>query len=299
MVANRTVAERLGRVLEKVTHQSGRLPETPDFGSWLLGRKGEDPKRRRVRIQTILTLFVITSNVIGIAVAALLVTVAFPVPSIFSGRALWLTLVVSPAYIVFALLVGVFWITRRTVSSLRWSIEDRPPTREDQRNTFLAPWRLTKIHLVLWGIGTALLTTLYGLVDTEFIPRYAFAVGFSGIVVSTSCYLFTEFALRPVAAQALEVGRSPQRFAPGIMGRIMTVWMLGSGVPVFGIVLAAVFTLSLKNLTQTQFAYAVLILGIVALALRVHLDVDRGLAHRHSFAGRALGAQAGGARRPR
>ena len=41
--------------------------------------------------------------------------------------------------------------------------------------------------------------------------------------------------------------------------------MLGSGVPVVGIVLAAFFTLTLNNLTQTQFAVAVFILGIVAL----------------------------------
>ena len=37
MVAKRTTAQRLGRVLERVTRQSGRLPETPAYGSWLLG----------------------------------------------------------------------------------------------------------------------------------------------------------------------------------------------------------------------------------------------------------------------
>ena len=56
--------------------------------------------------------------------------------------------------------------------------------------------------------------------------------------------------LRPVAAQALEAGPAPRRFAPGIMGRTMTVWMLGSGVPVVGIVLIAFFVLLLGNLNQ-------------------------------------------------
>lgn len=121
------------------------------------------------------------------------------------------------------------------------------------------------MHLVLWGVGTALLTTLYGLVDTAFIPRYLFAVGFSGIVVSTCCYLLTEFALRPVAAQALETGHPPRRLAAGIMGRTMTVWMLGSAVPVLGIVLATMFVLSLRNMSQTQFGIVVLILGVIAL----------------------------------
>jgi adenylate cyclase len=68
-----------------------------------------------------------------------------------------------------------------------------------------------------------LLTTLYGLQNTVFIPRFLFSVGFSGIVVATACYLFTEFALRPVAARALEAGRPPRRLAHGIIGRTMTV----------------------------------------------------------------------------
>ncbi len=96
----------------------------------------------------------------------------------------------------------------------------------------------------MWGAGTVLLTTLYGLYDTDFIPRLALAVGFCGLLVATSAYLFTEFALRPVAAQALAAGRPPHRLAPGIMGRTMMVWMLGSGVPVVGIGLTAIFSLS-------------------------------------------------------
>ncbi len=265
MVASRSIAQRLGGVLERVTRQSGRLAETPDFGSLLLGRASESQARRRVRIQVILTAFIIPANLLGVGVAILLVTVAFPVPSVFSDAPAWLTFGVVPAYIVAALIVGIIWVTRRGVDALRWAIAGQPPTAKDQRNTFLAPWRLTVVQLILWGIGTVLLTTLYGLVNRAFIPRYLFAVGFSGIVVATSCYLFTEFALRPVAAQALEAGRPPHRFAPGIMGRIMTVWMLGSGVPMLGIVLAAVFALSLRNMTLAQFAFAVLILGFLSL----------------------------------
>jgi adenylate cyclase len=265
MAATMTLAQRLGRVLERITRQSGRLRETPDFGSWLLGRAAESQTRRRKRIQIILTVFVLTANLLGIGVSILLVAIAIPVPSIFTDAPSWLTWVVTPAYTLAAVLVGTYWGTRRTVGALRWAVEERPPTRADQDNTFLAPWRLAQIHLVLWGVGTVLLTTLYGLYDVRFIPRYLFAVGFPGIVVSTSCYLFTEFALRPVAAQALEAGRPPRRMAAGIMGRIMTVWLLGSAVPVLGIVLAAIFSLALQNLSQTQFEVAVLILGIIAL----------------------------------
>ncbi|MDT5052087.1 MAG: adenylate cyclase, partial [Mycobacterium sp.] len=178
---------------------------------------------------------------------------------------MWITFAVTPAYTALALVLGVFWITRRTVTALRWSIEERRPTREDQRNTFLAPWRVAKIHLILWGVGAVLLTTLYGMQDVAFIPRFLFSVGFSGVVVATACYLVTEFALRPVAAQALEAGPPPRRLAAGIMGRTMIVWLLSSGVPVIGILLTGVFALSLRNLTETQFAFAVMTLAVIAL----------------------------------
>jgi adenylate cyclase len=147
---------------------------------------------------------------------------------------------------------------------MRWAIEERTPTREDQVNTFAAPWRVARAHLILWGVGTALFTTLYGLQNTTFIPRFLFTISFAGVVVATACYLLTEFALRPVAAQALEAGPPPRRLTAGIMGRLMIVWFLGS-LPVVGIALLAVFALSLRNLTETQFAVAVWILAIVAL----------------------------------
>ena len=118
-------AQRLDRVLEAVTRQSGRLSQTPEFGSWLLGKVSESQRRRRVRIQVILTVFIVGVNLLGIGVATLLVAVAFPVPSIFTDAPAWLTFGVSPAYIVLALVLGTFWITRRTVDELRWSIEKR------------------------------------------------------------------------------------------------------------------------------------------------------------------------------
>jgi adenylate cyclase len=265
MMATRTVAQRLGRFLEIVTRQNGRLPETPAYGSWLLGRPSESQARRRVRIQIIITVFILATNLIGIGVALLLLAIAFPSPSIFSDAPLWITFGVGPAYVGVALALGAYWITRRTIAALRWAIEERQPTPADERATFLAPLWLALAVLAFWAVGTALLTTLYALTDRTFIPIVGISVSFCGILVSTFCYLFTEFALRPVAAQALEAGRTPRRLAPGIMGRTLTVWLRGSGVPVLGIALTAFFVLTLRNLSETQFGVAVLIISIATL----------------------------------
>ncbi len=266
MMATRSTAQRLGRVLERVTQQSGRLPETPAYGSWLLGRVSESQARRRVRIQLIITVFILATNVIGIGVATLLLTIAFPTPSIFSDAPLWITFAVIPAYCAVALALGTYWITHRTIAALRWAIEEREPTPDDEQATFTAPFWLAFGVLALWGVGAGLLTTLYGLADSTFIPIVGFCVSFCGILVSTGCYLLTEFALRPVAAQALEAGRSPRRLAPGIMGRTLTVWLLGSGVPVLGIVVTALLGgVLLDNLSKTQLAVAILVISTAAL----------------------------------
>jgi class 3 adenylate cyclase/MFS family permease len=266
MMATRTVAQRLGRLLERLTQQSGRLSDTPAYGSWLLGRVSESQARRRVRIQLIITVFILATNLIGIGVAVLLLTIAFPSPSIFSDAPLWITFVVSPTYIVIALALGTYLITHRLTTSLRWAIEERKPTAADERATFLAPLWVGLGVLALWGIGAALQTTLYGLADSTFIPVVGFSVSFVGILVAAFSYLFTEFALRPVAAQALEAGRAPRRLAPGIMGRTLTVWLLGSGVPVLGIALTAVLGgMVLGNLSKTQLAVAVLVIATATL----------------------------------
>ncbi|MGV0718763.1 adenylate/guanylate cyclase domain-containing protein [Mycolicibacterium sp. XJ662] len=260
-----TLARRLGRIAEVVTRQSGRLPDSPEYGSWLLGKSTENQLRRRVRIQIILTVLVLCWNFLGIAVSTLLVAVAFPVPSVFTDAPAWLSFGAVPAYIVGALVVGVFWITRRTVNALRWAIEERRPTAEDHRNAFVAPWRVAWALIALWGVATVLFTTLYGIVDTVFIPRFLFSLAFPGVMVATAGYLTTEFALRPVAAQALEYAPPPRRLSGGLMGRTMTVWLLGSGVPLIGIVITALFALVLQNLSETQFAVAVMIISLLGL----------------------------------
>lgn len=265
MSPDQNLAQRLGRILERVTRQSGQLTRTPAYGSMLLGRPSESPKRRRIRIQIILTTFILAVNVVGFAVVMLLVGVAFPVPSVFGDVPWWLPSIVLPGYALGSLLFGTWWITTRTAADLRWSIEDRPPSRTDQRNVFLTPWRIASSQLVLWCIGAVLLTTLYGRYDTDFIPRMGLAIPFCGVLVATGSFLFAEFALRPVAAQALAAGDPPHRLAPGIMGRTMTIWMISSGLPMVGFGLTAMFSLILRNLTQRQLEIAILITSAAAV----------------------------------
>ncbi|MBB4855050.1 adenylate cyclase [Mycobacteroides chelonae] len=256
----RAVSRRAGRALGAITGQTGNINTGNGYGSWLLGTADESTFIQRIRIQLILTVFVVAANIIGIGVVILLVTVAFPTPNVFDAPA-WVNFVIVPVYIALAVLIGAVWGTRRIFKAVRWALDERPPTKADQRNAFAVPWRLTVIQSVLWAGGVALFTLIYGLYDPMYIPKIFFAVGFSGAVVCAANYLFTEFAMRPVAARALQAGYRRRRLASGVMVRTMLAWMLGSGVPAAGIVITGIGALVLHNLTVSQLAVAVIIIA--------------------------------------
>lgn len=112
------MAHRLGRVSETLTRQSGWLEKIPAYDSWLLSQVLESQQRRRMRIQTILTVLVGTVHLIGIGVAMLLVTLAIPANSVFANALAWVKFVVRPAYFVVALAFGAYIVNRRTLLAL-------------------------------------------------------------------------------------------------------------------------------------------------------------------------------------
>lgn len=175
---SKTREQRLRRVLETMTRQHDRLRDPPAYGSWLLGWVSERPLRRRVRIQIILTIALITANLVGIGLAVLLENVAFPTPSIVSDAPLWITFVAGPAYTVIGMALGSYYVKVQTLAALRWASEEHTPSRADQRNTLLAPLRVAVGTLILWAVGAALFTTLYGLANRLFIPQVMFSTLF-------------------------------------------------------------------------------------------------------------------------
>ncbi len=297
--ARRTNAQRLGGVLEKVTRQSGHLAPTPDYGSWVLGRVSDSPRRRRIRIQVVLTTFVLIANLIGIGVALLVVTVIFPSPSVFDHRVWWITFVVAPAYIATALLVGVIWATNRVMNNVRWSIEQREPTVEDQRNTFFAPWHLTRVLLILWSVGAALLTLLHGLVDAEYVPKVLIGVSFSGIVVSGSS--LSVHRVRPPsggrpgargrAAAAPACPRNHGTHAAGVGGRFGRPGTRHSARRGADADAAQPHAHAVRRCSGG--------VGDLRAGIRVHPDMAAVLVHRDPGAGGPGGVAAGGARRSR
>ncbi|WP_405178992.1 adenylate/guanylate cyclase domain-containing protein [Nocardia sp. NBC_01377] len=102
---------------------------------------------------------------------------------------------------------------------------------------------------------------MYGLADPKLIPKIAFGISFSAIVVCASSYLVIEFALRPVTARVLEAEQSRRRRGIGVFARLLLVWFVGSAVPVAGTMVLAILALTTDEVSTARLAICVLALG--------------------------------------
>src|SRR5690606_2492841 len=230
------------------------------FGSWLLGR-GDDARSLRLRVRLLLIGPVFVANLIGLAVSILLVTVVIPGPQVFTDELAPLNFIAVPIY------VGLAWlgitvtgvVTGQRV--LRWvlqSDEGRELDERQRRATLRLPLDLTAIQALGWAGGLLVFTVLYGLVDTELIPKLAFSILLSGTVTCANSYLISEFALRPIAARALAGGPPERRTFIGATLRSM---------------LAAGSALDDREVARAHLILTVLALGAVVLAAGAFLTL--------------------------
>jgi adenylate cyclase len=249
-----------------------RLLRTSPLGSWLLGPGDETGRRLQVRVQLLLTVSIVLANIVGLVMVVVLLTVIIPGRPMMTSDVAWINFAAVPAYAAAAIVVGAIWSTIWGRRSLRWSIEDREPTRKDRIATLRVPWKLTTVSGVLWLMGTGIFTLLYGLVDTEFIAKVSGTASMAGIVVCAITYLDSEFALRPVAARALTGAPPVQAAGIGITFRSVLIWVLGA-VPVAGLIFVAIAALIRQNVAADEMAMTSLAMGAIALGVGLLVTV--------------------------
>lgn len=237
------------------------------LGSRLLGRANEGRRQQRARIQLLLTSLIVGANLVGVVVVGVLIAVVVPGESVFQGKFLWVNFVAVPVYVTFALTAGIIFGTAKALRQLRWHRLGQVPDTRGQRAALAMPWRLTMLQAGLWGGALVVLTLCYGVVDYQVIPKVAFTIAFGGVVVCAIAYLLSEFALRPVAAKALAAGTPPRRRTAGVTARTLLSWLLGTGVPVTGLMIIAVFALARQDVTPSRLAVAILAIGGVVLVV--------------------------------
>ncbi len=230
------------------------------FGSVLLGPADQPADRLRVRIQVLLTVLLLGTNLVGAGIVFVLSTLVMPSPAPDDDTLLALQIAV-PVYVGVAILVGVAWGTAGGLRAHRWVFEERIPVDAERLQALGVPWFLTRIQAGLWLGATALFTVLAALLQPERALTTALTVGIASLMVCAIAFLLSEFALRPVAARALSGEERLRVRGLGVRRRVLLFWGLGTGAPVAGLIVVAILTLTLGDVSLTKLAVVVLVLG--------------------------------------
>ena len=243
-----------------------------DFGSILLGSTSERGLTRRIRVQALLTSSLVVANFIGALCAIGLATVGIPLPSIFLPHLWWVHFIALPIYVVMAFIVGIGWGTYAVTRELKWATDNRAPTAKEAKRFRRAPRMLVTLQAFLWGGAVLTFTLMYGIGEPDLIPKVFFVVAMSGAVVVAISQLLIEFSLRPVAAQVITAGYRPRRRG-GIRIRTGVSWLVGSGIPLVGIILVMLFGTFRYETSKMDLFVGVIVLAVIALSTGLLLTI--------------------------
>jgi adenylate cyclase len=209
----------------------------------------------------LLAVSMITANVAGCVG-----TTAFAVWALPKGhladpqRVLLVNLSVVAGYLVIAVPLGMLWIGLGF-----WArIDD---TRRERQLVLYGPLRVSLVLALIWGLATVLV----GVVNATFSLRLGLAVAetflVGGITTCALCYLIAERILRRATSRVLD-GQPPRSgFPGGVLIRPVLFWMLGTAVPVAGLLVAGVGALAYGDVPANQLAMLILVgCGLTLLA---------------------------------
>ncbi|MGW0180280.1 adenylate/guanylate cyclase domain-containing protein [Nocardia sp. NPDC003345] len=242
------------------------------FGSRLLGSADQSVPILRIRVQLLLTVLLMATNVIGAVVVVVLLNVVIP-GARPTGSTLTLSLVAALVYVVFGLVLGGWWGTRRALRVLRWALADRQPTAAERARSLRVPRELTAVQGGLWAGAVLVFGILFGVTQPTLLVTVAPTIALAGTVVCANAYLLSQFALRPVAARALAADEMTARRPGGVQTRMLAFWGLGTGVPTTGLIAFALLVLLRGGVEVNRLATTVVVLGGVVLVFGSLLTV--------------------------
>lgn len=245
-------------------HPGRRSP----FGSRLLGSRDQSPRALRIRIQVLLTVMLLTTHLVGAVVVWAINTWAIPTPS--PNRSMTIALAIAvPSYVLFAVVVVTVWGTTSSVRALRWATQpDTDPDLSQRLRALRVPLTLTAAQFLMWMLATVLFTMLSVILQPSRALGTGLTVGIGAVVVAGISYLLTEFSLRPIAARALtDVAVTDRQRGVGVGPRMAIFWTLGTGAPLVGLLIAAIYAITPAGDDTTIEQLAVVTIVLCAIVL--------------------------------
>jgi adenylate cyclase len=242
--------------------------------AWLIPRPDESGRDLVRRTQVLLTVSLVGANLIGAAIVFAIASWLFPYPPVDDpGTARIANVIALGAFFLVVTPLGVRWGRRRLEDARAWLEEDRAPTAEERRLVLRSPRRIVTVHLVIWSLAAITFGVLNATFSFELGQRALITIALGGLTTCAFVYLLAERQLRPAAARALAAGVGEGRLAPGVKTRALLAWALGTGVPILGLILVALSTLTQEDYNADELAVVVLSLGGLGLAVGLYLSL--------------------------
>ena len=240
----------------------------------LIDGEPTDSGKKISRRATLLLLPAIgLANGIGASIVYVLAFFVIPSPPELDQEteALVVNLVTSGIYLLIALVVGTVWGFRRVNPTRKWINEERAPEKEELRVALRAPLRISLVNAVLWFVGVLVFGTLNLFYSPLLGATVAVTTVLGGATTCAVAYLLAERILRATTARALSYGAPSRPVLPGVQTRGILGWVLGSGVPLVGMGLVAVATVSGDEVTDDELAIVIFALGGLALTVGLYI----------------------------
>jgi len=250
---------------EARAHPDHQEPSDPEsLPEQLAGSEG---KRLVRRIRRRLFVALALANLTGVAIVVACIWWVLPgsPDARISTKLLVANAVLGGAFLLVVIPLGVLWGEAWLRSGRRWLQEGRPPTEREVTAVLRSPGRLFMVHLTTWMLAAVVFTLANSLVQIELLPRVAFTIVLAGFTTSGFAYLASERIVRPLATAALSMRSVDKPRLPGVVTRTMLGWMLGTAIPLAGLVIVAIFALADDQATATELAVTMLVLSSVGL----------------------------------
>jgi adenylate cyclase len=247
---------------------ASRLP----LVGWLFPSADEPGKAiaRRTQLQLIVSLSL--ANLVGAAVVFVFLGLVLPTPEVEDSTQVLLTnLVITALYVTAGTIVGSLWGAKRLSPLREWLRSERPATEQEREVVLGAPYRIVGVHAVLWTIAAIGFGAYNWTYTAELGQRVAMTVLLGGLTTCAVAYLLTERMLRPAAARALAEVHDGHAHAPGVKARALLAWMLGTGIPLVGLVLVAVSTLVEGDFSADELALTSMALAATAIVIGFYI----------------------------
>jgi adenylate cyclase len=177
------------------------------------------------------------------------------------------------AYMTITLAIGFVWGERLGGRIRAWLRSGRPPTDVEREAVLRNPADQARISATFWFLAAL----VFGLLNVTASAGLPFVVAGSlllgGITTAALTYLMVERVLRPVTALALEGAVPARPRAFGVRGRLTMAWVLGTGVPLLGLVAVALIGVFQDHPNAAAISRAALFLGLLALGVGVLLTL--------------------------